>query len=108
MEAQKEGDIYWITLPESDGDLRSAWPVLEKEFPEGHWVLIWKAEDMSEEDLEFLEDKTEEYGGSQRAVVLMNDQLDYDKVPDTVNLAPSRQEAIDLIDMEKMQWDLDS
>ncbi len=73
---------------------------------EGHLVLIWPTPSMAQGDIGFLEEQAEGLADSQRALVVLSDRLSYDEVPETINLAPTRQEAIDLIDMEKMQWDL--
>lgn len=106
MHVEKDGDVCWITLSSEGSEWVKLWPELEDQYPEGHWVLIWPAPHISEAEVEFLTDRREERAQSQRSLVLLSDQLDCDQLPEELNLAPTRQEAIDLIDMEKMQWDL--
>ena len=39
--------------------------------------------------------------------MLVSDQISYDQVPDEISLAPSLQEAHDIIEMEEIERDLD-
>ncbi len=105
MQIEQEGDIAWVSLPEELKSIQDYWQdILDQ--TEGHLVLIWPGSSMGEGDIGLLEQHREKLSDAQRALVILSERLSYDEVTETINMAPTRQEARDLIDMEKMQWDL--
>jgi hypothetical protein len=56
--------------------------------------------------LEFLE-ISRAHKKSGKSFVLVTDKLDYDDVPEEMSLAPTIQEARDIIEMEDIERDLD-
>ena len=56
--------------------------------------------------LEFLQ-LSNIHRGSRKSFVLVTDKLSYDEVPDEMCVVPSLQEAMDIIEMEEIERDLD-
>ena len=61
-----------------------------------------KADDL----LEFLE-LSNNHRGRGKSFVLVTEKLSYDEIPDEISVAPSLQEAMDIIEMEDIERDLD-
>lgn len=60
----------------------------------------------SDEILEFLE-LSNMHRKAKKSFVLVTDKVPYDEVPDEINLVPTIQEAMDLIEMEDIERDLE-
>lgn len=60
----------------------------------------------SDDILEFLELSNKHRGGN-KSFVLVTDKVSYDDVPDEISLVPTIQEALDLIEMEDIERDLE-
>lgn len=60
----------------------------------------------SGEVLEFLQ-LSNKHRGSKKSFVLVTDKVTYDEVPDEICVVPTIQEALDLIDMEEIERDLE-
>lgn len=60
----------------------------------------------SDDLLEFL-DLSRKHKKENKSFVLVTDKVDYDDVPDEISLAPTLQEAMDIIEMEDIERDLD-
>ncbi|MBT8280735.1 MAG: ribonuclease Z [Muriicola sp.] len=60
----------------------------------------------SNDILEFLE-ISRAHKKLNKSFVLVTDQLDYEDVPEEISLAPTIQEAMDIIEMEDIERDLD-
>jgi hypothetical protein len=56
--------------------------------------------------LEFLE-LSNTHREANKSFVLVTDKVTYEEVPDEISLAPSLQEAMDIIDMEDIERDLE-
>jgi hypothetical protein len=56
--------------------------------------------------LEFLE-LSAQHKRANKSFVLVTDKVDYEDVPDEISLAPTLQEAMDIIDMEDIERDLE-
>ena len=60
----------------------------------------------SDEILEFLE-LSNQHRKANKSFVLVTDKVSYDEVPDEISLVPTIQEAMDLIEMEDIERDLE-
>lgn len=56
--------------------------------------------------LEFLQ-LSRKHKNAKKSFVLVTDKVDYDDVPDEISLAPTMQEAMDIIEMEDIERDLE-
>ncbi len=56
--------------------------------------------------LEFL-DLSRKHKKANKSIVLVTDKVDYEDVPEEISLAPTLQEAMDIIEMEDIERDLD-
>lgn len=56
--------------------------------------------------LEFLE-LSRKHNSSGKSFVLVSDKVEFDQVPEEITLAPTLQEARDIIDLEEIERDLD-
>ena len=93
-----------ISLPKFLSNLTSAYPKLRND----HLVInLFSFDSLTTEDLlEFLE-LSDGHRGRGKSFVLVSDKISYDQVPDEISLAPSLQEARDIIEMEEIERDLD-
>lgn len=70
-------------------------------------VDVRSVQDLNERDLaSFLEISSYHTKKNKKSLVLVNEQVTYDELPDELNLTPTLQEAYDLIEMEEIQRDL--
>lgn len=85
-------------------NLNNAYPKLRND----HLIInLFSFDTLSTEDLlEFLE-LSDRHRGSGKSFVLVSDKISYEEVPDEISLAPSLQEARDIIEMEEIERDLD-
>ncbi|MGB5647087.1 ribonuclease Z [Muriicola sp.] len=60
----------------------------------------------SDEILEFLE-LSNQHRKANKSFVLVTDKVSFDEVPDAISLVPTIQEAMDLIEMEDIERDLE-
>lgn len=60
----------------------------------------------SDEILEFLE-LSNMHRKANKSFVLVTDKVSYDEIPDEISLVPTIQEAMDLIEMEDIERDLE-
>ncbi len=92
------------SLPIFLGNLNKAYPQLQND----HLIInLFSFGPLTTSDLvEFLE-LSDRHRGRGKSFVLVNDQISYDQVPDEISLAPTLQEARDIIEMEEIERDLD-
>lgn len=70
-------------------------------------VDLRSVEDLNESDLvSFLEISNYHTKKNKKSLVLVNEQVTYDELPDELNLTPTLQEAYDIVEMEEIQRDL--
>jgi len=105
----KEGNTTIVFQEESSlqgflGNLNNAYPKLRND----HLIInLFSFGSLTTEDLlEFLE-LSDRHRGSGKSFVLVSDKISYEEVPDEISLAPSLQEARDIIEMEEIERDLD-
>lgn len=93
-----------ISLKEFLSNLASAYPKLRND----HLIInLFSFDSLTTEDLlEFLQ-LSDEHRGRGKSFVLVSEKISYDEVPDEISLAPSLQEAHDIIEMEEIERDLD-
>ncbi|NNJ89301.1 MAG: ribonuclease Z [Eudoraea sp.] len=60
----------------------------------------------SDDILEFLE-LSNTHRNANKSFVLVTDKVSYDEIPDEISLVPTVQEALDLIEMEDIERDLE-
>jgi hypothetical protein len=92
------------SLPIFLGNLSRAYPRLKND----HLIInLFSFGPLTTDDLiEFLE-LSDRHRGRGKSFVLVSDRISYDQVPDEISLAPSLQEAHDIIEMEEIERDLD-
>lgn len=92
------------SLPRFLSNLNKAYPKLRND----HLIInLFSFGPLATEDLlEFLE-LSDRHRGSGKSFVLVSDKISYEEVPDEISLAPSLQEARDIIEMEEIERDLD-
>lgn len=93
-----------ISLPAFVENLNKAYEKIKND----HIVVnLFSFDKLSSNDiLEFLE-ISRVHKKSGKSFVLVTDKLDYDDVPEEISLAPTIQEARDIIEMEDIERDLD-
>lgn len=85
-------------------NLKEAYPRLQND----HLIInLFSFDSLKAPDLlEFLQ-LSDRHRGSGKSFVLVSDKISYEEVPDEISLAPSLQEARDIIEMEEIERDLD-
>lgn len=85
-------------------NLNEAYPRIEKD----HLIVnLFSFGPLTTQDIvEFLE-LSNRHRGKGKSFVLVSDGISYEQVPDEIALAPSLQEARDIIEMEEIERDLD-
>lgn len=93
-----------ISLPAFVENLSKAYEKIKKD----HIVVnLFSFDKLTSNDiLEFLK-ISRVHKKSGKSFVLVTDRLDYDDVPEEISLAPTIQEARDIIEMEDIERDLD-
>lgn len=105
----KEGNTTIVfqeksSLPVFLDNLTRAYPRLKND----HLILnLFSFGPLTTADLIGFLELSDRHRGRGKSFVLVSDQITYDQVPDEISLAPSLQEARDIIEMEEIERDLD-
>ncbi|MEJ2584551.1 MAG: ribonuclease Z [Robiginitalea sp.] len=93
-----------ISLPKFLSNLTSAYPRLKND----HLIInLFSFGALTTSDLLGFLKLSDEHRSRGKSFVLVSDKISYDQVPDELSLAPSLQEAGDIIEMEEIERDLD-
>jgi len=91
------------TLPLFLANLNEAYPKIKND---NLIVNLFSFEELKPGDLlEFLQ-LSNTHQGNGKSFVLVTNRIAYEEVPDEINLAPTLQEAHDIIEMEEIERDL--
>lgn len=83
--------------------LQQQWPSLNSQ----HLVLVLLAkQDIEGAALSLIEELSAAHKELRRSFVVVTDALDYDSAPEHVEVVPTLQEALDVIEMEEIERDL--
>ncbi len=92
-----------VGFPEFLDGLKEVYPTLK----EHHIVLdLLALPELSPDDLYLIVPVSEGHKARGKSFVLVTDQLSYDEVPDELTVAPTVEEANDVIEMEDIEREL--
>lgn len=109
MNFDKEGTITTVSQEKTSlsqflDNLNDAYDRIKAD----HLIIdVLNFSDLKSEDLlEFLE-VAKKHRAQGKSFVMVSNSIDYDEVPEHLNVAPTLQEAKDIIDLEEIERDLD-
>jgi hypothetical protein len=71
-----------------------------------HLIVALSDFEVSDRDFQWIEKIASDLSDRSLSFVILSEKLTYDVLPETVNLCPTLEEAIDLIEFEEIQRDL--
>ena len=71
-----------------------------------HLIVDLSDSEVSERDFQWIQNVASHLNDRSLSFVILSEQLTYEVLPETVNLCPTLEEAIDLIEFEEIQRDL--
>ena len=71
-----------------------------------HLIIVLSDSEISDRDFQWIEKFASDLSDKSLSFVILSEQLTYEVLPETVNLCPTLEEAIDLIEFEEIQRDL--
>jgi hypothetical protein len=71
-----------------------------------HLIVALSDSEVSERDFQWIQNVASDLNDRSLSFVILSEQLTYEVLPETVNLCPTLEEAIDLIEFEEIQRDL--
>jgi hypothetical protein len=71
-----------------------------------HLIVALSDSEVSDRDFQWIENFASNLSNRSLSFVILSEKLTYEILPETVNLCPTLEEAIDLIEFEKIQRDL--
>jgi len=71
-----------------------------------HLIVDLSDSEVSERDFQWIQNVASDLNDRSLSFVILSEQLTYEVLPETVNLCPTLEEAIDLIEFEEIQRDL--
>jgi hypothetical protein len=71
-----------------------------------HLIVALSDSEVSERDFQWIQNVASDLNDKSLSFVILSEQLTYEVLPETVNLCPTLEEAIDLIEFEEIQRDL--
>ncbi|MEL6304453.1 MAG: ribonuclease Z [Bacteroidota bacterium] len=99
-----------IMVSQADSELSTLLQELKDNYAsiqEANIILVLTASgDEIREKLAIILDASEEHKSGNKSFVLVSETLDYDDVPEGLSIAPTVQEAKDIIEMEEIERDL--
>ena len=99
---------YDIELPKSKAQLESLLSNIFKKNPTKHYILRIFETHISLEDLlgmlDKYQSKIEKFRRS-KSIILLTEDFDYEQIPEFMPLAPTEEEAVDIIDFEEIERD---
>ncbi|MEL6974776.1 MAG: ribonuclease Z [Bacteroidota bacterium] len=99
-----------IMVSQADSELSTLLQELKDNYTsiqEANIILVLTASgDEIREKLAIILDASEEHKTGNKSFVLVSETLDYDDVPEGLSIAPTVQEAKDIIEMEEIERDL--
>ena len=71
-----------------------------------HLIVALSDSEVSDRDFQWIENFASDLINRSLSFVILSEKLTYEVLPETVNLCPTLEEAIDLIEFEEIQRDL--
>lgn len=71
-----------------------------------HLIIALSDSEVSDTDFQWIEKFASDLSDKSLSFVILSEKLTYEVLPETVNLCPTLEEAIDLIEFEEIQRDL--
>jgi len=71
-----------------------------------HLIVALSDSEVSDRDFQWIENFASDLINRSLSFVILSEKLTYEILPETVNLCPTLEEAIDLIEFEEIQRDL--
>ena len=71
-----------------------------------HLIIALSDSEISDQDFQWIEKFASDLSDKSLSFVILSEKLTYEVLPETVNLCPTLEEAIDLIEFEEIQRDL--
>jgi hypothetical protein len=71
-----------------------------------HLIVALSDSEVSDRDFQWIENFASNLSNRSLSFVILSEKLTYEILPETVNLCPTLEEAIDLIEFEEIQRDL--
>ena len=71
-----------------------------------HLIVALSDSEVSDRDFQWIEKIASDLSDRSLSFVILSEKLTYEVLPETVNLCPTLEEAIDLIEFEEIQRDL--
>ncbi len=71
-----------------------------------HLIVALSDSEVSDRDFQWIENLASNLSNRSLSFVILSEKLTYEILPETVNLCPTLEEAIDLIEFEEIQRDL--
>jgi len=100
---------YTIELPKTMNQLESLLQQIFKSNPNKHYIIRLLAAHIDLDELNIMLDKYRqkiENFKRNKSIVLLSEDFDYEAIPDFIPLAPTEEEALDIIDFEEIERDL--
>jgi len=71
-----------------------------------HLIIVLSDSEISDRDFQWIEKFASDLSDRSLSFVILSEKLTYEVLPETINLCPTLEEAIDLIEFEEIQRDL--
>ena len=71
-----------------------------------HLIVALSDSEVSDRDFQWIENFASDLINRSLSFVILSEKLTYEVLPETINLCPTLEEAIDLIEFEEIQRDL--
>ena len=71
-----------------------------------HLIVALSDSEVSDSDFQWIEKIASDLSDRSLSFVILSEKLTYEVLPETINLCPTLEEAIDLIEFEEIQRDL--
>lgn len=71
-----------------------------------HLIVALSDSEVNDKDFQWIERVASDLSDKSLSFVILSEKLTYEVLPETVNLCPTIEEAIDLIEFEEIQRDL--
>ena len=71
-----------------------------------HLIVALSDSEVNDKDFQWIERVASDLSDKSLSFVILSEKLTYEVLPETINLCPTLEEAIDLIEFEEIQRDL--
>ena len=71
-----------------------------------HLIIVLSDSEISDRDFQWIEKFASDLSDKSLSFVILSEKLTYEVLPESINLCPTLEEAVDLIEFEEIQRDL--